>query len=200
MTNIIRATGALPIGMVVSFAGNTIPDNMLFCDGATLDRVVFADLFAVIGTIYGSPTAATFMLPLMNDQIIRGADDSRGADLTDPVRTTGSKQLWATGAPTTPFVINALQNGTHVHTGENPTSGSHTHTTTTSVGGTNGNNPSRHQQFTSNEWFTGYSGTHTHTVRPSSTNDHGHGTPILTGGDTSTSPHTITMRAGIVVK
>lgn len=39
------------------------PSGFLFCDGATLDRLQYADLFSVIGTLYGAPSGTTFSLP-----------------------------------------------------------------------------------------------------------------------------------------
>lgn len=51
-------------GMIFAFAGNTIPSGYLACNGAAISRTTYADLFAVIGTTYGSGDGSTtFNLP-----------------------------------------------------------------------------------------------------------------------------------------
>lgn len=46
-------SSASDIGVVRSFAGTTIPDGWLACNGASLSTTTYADLFAVIGYTYG---------------------------------------------------------------------------------------------------------------------------------------------------
>lgn len=41
-----------PTGAIISFCGTTAPAGYLKCDGASLSRTTYADLFAVIGTAY----------------------------------------------------------------------------------------------------------------------------------------------------
>lgn len=56
--------GADLTGMIFAFAGNTIPSGYLACNGAAISRTTYADLFAVIGTTYGSGDGSTtFNLP-----------------------------------------------------------------------------------------------------------------------------------------
>ena len=41
------------VGEIKWFAFNTVPDGYLVCNGASVSRETYADLFAVIGTLYG---------------------------------------------------------------------------------------------------------------------------------------------------
>ena len=61
------ADGAL-VGSVTWYAGAGTPENYLLCDGSAVSRTDYADLFAVIGTIYGAGDGSTtFNLPLLTD-------------------------------------------------------------------------------------------------------------------------------------
>jgi len=52
------------IGEIISYAGPTSPNpNWLPCDGSSLLRVDYPDLFDVIGVVYGSADASHFNLP-----------------------------------------------------------------------------------------------------------------------------------------
>lgn len=55
---------AEPTGSIKPFAGTTIPDGYLLCDGSAVSRTTYAALFAVIGTTYGTGDGSTtFNLP-----------------------------------------------------------------------------------------------------------------------------------------
>jgi microcystin-dependent protein len=54
----------LPVGAFLDFAGTTAPPGFLECDGSEVSRTTYADLFAVIGTIWGpGDGTTTFNLP-----------------------------------------------------------------------------------------------------------------------------------------
>ena len=54
----------LPIGVVSLYAGLSVPENWLRCDGSNISRTAYAKLFAVIGTLYGvGDNVNTFNLP-----------------------------------------------------------------------------------------------------------------------------------------
>lgn len=64
-----------PTGSIIAFAGNTLPDGYLPCNGGAISRTTYADLFAVIGTTYGSGDGSTtFNLPNLTDKFIQGSD------------------------------------------------------------------------------------------------------------------------------
>ena len=63
-----------PIGTIFAFAGNDIPSGYLPCNGSAISRTTYADLFAVIGTTYGSGDGSTtFTLPNLIDRFIEGS-------------------------------------------------------------------------------------------------------------------------------
>lgn len=65
MRDLRGGTDGNPVGTILAFAGNgALPDGYLMCDGAAVSRTDYADLFAVIDTIYGSGDGlTTFNLP-----------------------------------------------------------------------------------------------------------------------------------------
>lgn len=63
-----------PVGTVFDFAGIDIPDGFLPCDGRALLRSEYAELFKVIGTIYGEGDGeTTFNIPDTIEKVIEGA-------------------------------------------------------------------------------------------------------------------------------
>ncbi len=70
------AISFLPAGSMVDFAGSTAPSGWLMADGAAVSRTVYSDLFASIGTIYGSGDGSTtFNLPDFRGRFARYNDD-----------------------------------------------------------------------------------------------------------------------------
>ena len=61
-------------GKIEWFAFNTPPEGYLVCNGAEVSRETYADLFAVIGTTFGSGDGSTtFTLPNLVDKFIQGS-------------------------------------------------------------------------------------------------------------------------------
>ncbi len=84
------AQGVAPAGAVVHFAMVSAPVGWLVCNGAAVSRATYALLFGAIGTIYGDGDgAATFNLPDLRGEFIRGLDAGRGVDAG---RVIGSAQ------------------------------------------------------------------------------------------------------------
>src|SRR5262245_30304705 len=53
-----------PAGSVVMFGGATVPSGWLLCNGQAVSRTTYANLFAAIGTAYGSGDGtSTFNVP-----------------------------------------------------------------------------------------------------------------------------------------
>ena len=65
-----------PVGSIVPFSGSTVPTGYLTCDGTAVSRIVYADLFSIIGTTYGAGDgSATFNLPnLNNNSFLEGSN------------------------------------------------------------------------------------------------------------------------------
>lgn len=66
-------------GMVLLWTTNDIPDGFLLCDGAAVSRTDYAQLFNVLGTIYGNGDGTTtFNLPDLTGRVAVGRDASQG--------------------------------------------------------------------------------------------------------------------------
>lgn len=103
------------IGEIIAFAGSTSPDPAwLVCDGASLLRTDYPDLFTVIGTTYGAVDGAHFNIPDLQGRSPAGT--GTGSGLT-PV-TLGQ----AYGEELHTLTVAEIPSHTHVDTG-------HTHTT-----------------------------------------------------------------------
>lgn len=77
----IDGVEGVPVGTILPFGGNTIPDGFLLCNGAEINRNTFADLFAVIGILWGSGNGSTtFRLPTTQGLFLRGRANGSGYD------------------------------------------------------------------------------------------------------------------------
>lgn len=95
------------IGTVVPFAGNDIPIGYLPCNGGAISRTTYADLFAVIGTTYGSGNGSTtFNLPNFNNGSFLEGSDTAGTvksaglpNITGTITPVGgsNSHLWVSG-------------------------------------------------------------------------------------------------------
>ena len=62
-----------PIGTIQAYAGNSLPDGWLLCDGSAVSRTTYSNLFSVINTVYGSGNGSTtFNLPNLINKFIQG--------------------------------------------------------------------------------------------------------------------------------
>lgn len=106
MTTIVDG-GAIPAGAIIPFGGPiaNIPDGFLACNGALINRNDFADLFAAIGTQWGTTSGTNFRVPTTNGNHLRGRANGSGSDPDRNSRTAvqtggatgdavGSLQTW----------------------------------------------------------------------------------------------------------
>lgn len=87
-------TAATPAGAILQFAGSTAPDGWLICNGSTVSRSTYANLFAAIGEAYGAGNGSTtFKIPDLRGRVPVGA--GQGSGLTNRVlaATGGSQSL-----------------------------------------------------------------------------------------------------------
>lgn len=71
----------VPTGAIAYFAHAAAPYGWLKANGAAVSRTVYANLFALIGTAYGSGDGrTTFNLPDLRGEFIRSWDDGRTVD------------------------------------------------------------------------------------------------------------------------
>jgi len=63
----------VPVGTVITYAGVTPPEGWMFCDGRSLNRDAYPELFAALGTTFGGDWGTTFNLPDARNRFVRGA-------------------------------------------------------------------------------------------------------------------------------
>lgn len=68
----------LPVGTIMPWAKANQPAGFLYCDGSPVSRTDYADLFALVGTTFGSGNgSSTFNLPDFQDRSAIGASNNR---------------------------------------------------------------------------------------------------------------------------
>ena len=117
----------VPCGIIQMFAGSTAPNGWLVCDGSTVSRSAYSDLFKIIGTTYGAGNSNnTFTLPDMRGRTPIGV--GTGSGLT--TRTLGG----TVGTETETLTSSQIPAHSHPNTvsggstGSMSTNASHTHT------------------------------------------------------------------------
>lgn len=80
----------LPAGVILPFAGPTIPTNTLLCNGQSVQRDEYDLLFQAIGTTWGTLSGSTFSVPDLRDRALYGAGSVVGFAATDG-RALGSR-------------------------------------------------------------------------------------------------------------
>ena len=90
----------------------------LKCDGRSLSRTEYAELFEIIGTSFGSDNSQTFKLPDLRGRVMGAV--GQGSGLTN--RAMGA----AVGTETHTLASNEMPS--HTHTGTTSSNGAHTHT------------------------------------------------------------------------
>jgi microcystin-dependent protein len=80
------ANNANPTGTVIMWTTGTAPTGYLECDGSSVSTTTYAALFAVIGYTYGG-SGASFTLPDLRGEFIRGFDNTAGKDPDAASRT-----------------------------------------------------------------------------------------------------------------
>jgi microcystin-dependent protein len=173
--NVVGGYPLIPVGGLMPYAGSTSPEGWLLCDGTAINRTTYANLFALIGTTYGSGNGTTtFNVPDMRSRMPIGA--GAGTGLT-------SRALAATGGAES-VVIASGNLPTHVH------SIAHDHANVTSTGQSVGHTHSVDPPNTTS----GNDNTeHTHSIDPPNTGsggitaNHYHGTTTHYHGVTGTS-------------
>jgi microcystin-dependent protein len=108
-----------PVGVITAFAGSAAPVGYLICDGAAVSRTIYAALFAIIGTTYGTGNGSTtFNVPDLRSKTIVGV--GQGTGLTN-------RTLASTGGAETK-TLSVTEMPSHNHTINDP---GHTHSQTT---------------------------------------------------------------------
>ncbi len=100
----------VPPGAVSAYAGGSQPTGWLLCNGAAVSRTTYANLFAVIGAIYGAGDGSTtFNIPDMRGRVAAMLDGGTG-------RLPGYTGLNVSGGASD-VALSAANNGPHNHGG-----------------------------------------------------------------------------------
>ncbi len=84
MVNLQQYTQRSEVGAIKPWGKSTAPDGYVLCDGASLARAgTYADLFAVIGTTYGTADGSSFNVPDLQGKMPQGYDGGSSYDLAD---------------------------------------------------------------------------------------------------------------------
>lgn len=179
-----------PPGAVTMYAGAAAPTGWLLCDGSSVLRATYPDLFAAIGTAYGSVDGTHFTLPNFVNRVPRG---------NTRVASGGSDSHGHTGNPTsldsagTPSGGTFFESTNHTHgisSGSAASVANHNHGSPTGPGGgANGGTPSGtvNVNGTGTQAVAGQNHTHPGTSHDHSIgSDGGHG-HSLTGSTSSES-------------
>lgn len=75
----------IPVGAICNYSGDNIPNDYLLCDGSSLLRSAYPDLFNAIGTKYGSVDDLHFNLPDLRERVAVGKSGN------SPYNTLGNK-------------------------------------------------------------------------------------------------------------
>jgi hypothetical protein len=103
------------VGSIMPFQGETAPAGYLECNGASLLRASYPELFAVIGTIYGTADGTHFNVPDFRGYFLRGWDHAAAVD-PDAATRTASDTAGAT-----------MTAGDHIGTEQNHAVEAHDH-------------------------------------------------------------------------
>ena len=83
--------GNTPVGAMLDWSTNTAPNGWLICDGSAVPRSTYNDLFAVVGTTFGSGDgSSTFNVPDFKGRVAIGRDSGDG-DFNSLGRLGGEK-------------------------------------------------------------------------------------------------------------
>jgi microcystin-dependent protein len=91
LSNLMAAL--IPVGSIFPFIGGQTPTGFALCNGQTLNRNQFVELFRLIGTKYGTTDTSNFRVPDLSGRFMVGV--GAGYTLGD---TGGSQTVALTGA------------------------------------------------------------------------------------------------------
>lgn len=70
----------IPVGTVIAVA-NSVPTGFLLCNGQSVSRDTYADLFEYLGTKYGSDSDDTFKVPNYTNIFLQGSNNNVGTTI-----------------------------------------------------------------------------------------------------------------------
>jgi microcystin-dependent protein len=176
----------VPPGVVMPFMGpeDKVPKDCLLCDGREVSRALYPDLFAAIGTTYGTPSnPQVFRLPDLRGRSLFGLDNMGGVDagvlsVSNALGGTGGAekhQLTAAESGVGAHSHSMQPAGYHSHGGATGGGGSHNHSLLNQIVGAAGSTEGL--QYATSKVFAGIGytntvGEHNHAIAPDGTHSH----------------------------
>lgn len=81
----------IPAGTILPFGGDTAPAGWAICDGSTIVRATYPQLFTAIDVAHGEGDGSTtFHLPDLRGRFMRGVDNTTGNDPDAGTRTAAN--------------------------------------------------------------------------------------------------------------
>lgn len=100
----------LPTGIIIFHASSVVPSGWLSCNGASVSKTIYANLFTLLGTnAFGTDTSTDFFVPNLNARFARGVSN------TSSIGSTGGVSNHAHGNVTISPVISTVNTGLHDH-------------------------------------------------------------------------------------
>lgn len=118
--------GSVPTGSIIMFGATAPPAGYLVANGAAVSRSTYANLYGVIGTLYGAGDGSTtFNLPDLAGTFPLGADG------THALASVGGVESYVISASQMPSHLHSM---THTHTMAHAHDITHTHSPTDFTG------------------------------------------------------------------
>jgi microcystin-dependent protein len=80
--------GTVPIGAILPYCGDTLPDGYLWCDGSVVSSGEYPELWAVIADVF-KIDSIQFFVPSLNSRFIKG--ESSHPEI-EPIGSTGGQE------------------------------------------------------------------------------------------------------------
>ena len=104
----------IPTATIVPWSSASVPSGFLECDGSNVSRTTYADLFAIVGTTYGTGDgSSTFGLPDLQDNVAVGKSNNKALASTGGANTVTS--TGNVGGSTANATLTEAQLASHDH-------------------------------------------------------------------------------------
>src|SRR5210317_1533535 len=104
----------IPTATIVPWSDSSVPSGFLECDGSAVSRGTYADLFAIVGTTYGSGDGSTtFNVPDLQDNVAVGKSGTKNLGSSGGANTVTS--TGNVGGSTANATLSTPQLASHSH-------------------------------------------------------------------------------------
>ena len=112
----------IPTATIVPWSSASVPTGFLECNGQTVSRSTYADLFAIVGTTYGAGDgSSTFLVPDLQNNVAVGKSNNKALASTGGANTVAS--TGNVGGSTANATLSTAQLASHAHPGRGGSSG-----------------------------------------------------------------------------